>query len=91
APNPVKSTIQYFREEYESHIYEKKCRAGVCKNLFYYEIDPETCTGCGLCAKRCPQDAISGEKKAAHVIDQSQCIKCSICYESCKFDAIAIR
>ncbi len=91
APNPVKSTIQYFREEYESHIYEKKCRAGVCKNLFYYEIDPEACTGCGLCAKRCPQDAISGEKKAAHVIDQSQCIKCSICYESCKFDAIAIR
>ena len=91
APNPVKSTIQYFREEYESHIYDKKCRAGVCKNLFYYEIDPEACTGCGLCAKRCPRDAISGEKKAAHVIDQSQCIKCSICYESCKFDAIAIR
>jgi len=91
APNPVKSTIKYFRGEYESHIYAKKCPAGVCKNLFYYEIDSEKCTGCQLCAKRCPQDAISGEKKAAHVIDQSKCIKCAICYESCKFDAIAIK
>jgi NAD-dependent dihydropyrimidine dehydrogenase PreA subunit len=68
----------------------KNAPAGVCKALFHYEIDPETCTGCRVCAKKCPQEAISGEKKKPHVIDQEKCIKCGICYEGCKFDAIKI-
>ncbi len=91
APNPVLTTILYFRQEYESHIRDKKCPAGVCKKLFYYEIDSEACTGCRVCARKCPQEAISGEKKKAHLIDQEKCIKCGICYDSCKFNAIAIR
>ena len=91
APNPVLTTILYFRDEYESHIRDKKCSAGVCKNLFHYEIDEEACTGCTLCAKRCPQEAITGEKKEPHTLEQDKCIKCGICYDACKFDAIAIR
>lgn len=88
--NPVLSTIRYFREEYDSHIRDKKCPAGVCKNLFYYEIIPEVCTGCGLCRKKCPADAISGEKKKPHVIHPDKCIRCMECYRGCKFDAIRI-
>jgi NADH:ubiquinone oxidoreductase subunit F (NADH-binding)/Pyruvate/2-oxoacid:ferredoxin oxidoreductase delta subunit/(2Fe-2S) ferredoxin len=91
APNPVLTTLLYFRDEYEKHIKEKKCPAGVCKALFHYEIDAEACTGCGLCAKRCPQEAIKGEKKEAHVLDQAKCIKCGICYDACKFDAVKVR
>jgi NADH-quinone oxidoreductase subunit F len=91
APNPVLTNILYFRDEYEAHIKDKKCPAGVCKPLFYYEIDAEACTGCTLCAKKCPQDAITGKKKEAHELDQEKCIKCGICYDGCKFDAIAIR
>ena len=91
APNPVLTTILYFRDEYEAHIRDKKCPAGVCKPLFHYEIDEEACNGCTLCAKKCPQGAISGEKKKPHRIDQEKCIKCGICYDSCKFDAIMIR
>jgi NADH:ubiquinone oxidoreductase subunit F (NADH-binding)/(2Fe-2S) ferredoxin/ferredoxin len=91
APNPVLTTLAYFRDEYETHIYDKKCPGGVCKELFYYEIDEENCNGCHLCLLKCPQDAISGEKKELHTIDQELCIKCSICYEACKFDAIAIK
>jgi ferredoxin len=91
APNPVLTTILYFRNEYEQHIREKKCKAGVCKALYHYEIDPEACTGCTLCAKKCPQDAITGKKKEVHVMDQQKCIKCGICYEGCKFNAIVIR
>lgn len=91
APNPVLTTILYFRNEYEAHIRDKKCPAGVCKPLFYYEIDPETCTGCRSCAKKCPQEAITGDKKKPHSLDQSKCIKCGICYDTCKFDAIVIR
>ncbi len=91
APNPVLTTILYFRDEYESHIRDKKCPAGVCKPLFYYEIDPETCTGCRSCAKKCPQEAITGDRKKPHSLDQSKCIKCGICYDTCKFDAIVIR
>lgn len=91
APNPVLTTILYFREEYEAHIKDKKCSAGVCKPLFHYEIDEEACNGCRLCALKCPQEAITGEKKEPHILDQEKCIKCGICYDVCKFDAIVIR
>ncbi|MBR9987088.1 MAG: 4Fe-4S binding protein, partial [Desulfosarcina sp.] len=91
APNPVLTTILYFRDEYEAHIQDKRCAAGVCKALFHYDVDTEACTGCGLCAKKCPQDAITGKKKEPHRLDQDKCIKCGICYDVCKFDAIAIR
>jgi NADH:ubiquinone oxidoreductase subunit F (NADH-binding)/(2Fe-2S) ferredoxin/Pyruvate/2-oxoacid:ferredoxin oxidoreductase delta subunit len=90
APNPVLTNLLYFREEYEAHIQDKKCPSGVCKPLFHYEIDEENCTGCQVCFRKCPQEAISGEKKKLHNIDQEKCIKCSICYEACKFDAVKI-
>ncbi|UCD90217.1 MAG: 4Fe-4S binding protein [Desulfobacterales bacterium] len=91
APNPVMSNIRYFREEYETHIRDKKCPAGVCKPLFFYEIDQELCTGCTLCAKRCPEEIISGEQKAPHQLEQDKCIKCGICYEACMFDAVVVK
>jgi NADH:ubiquinone oxidoreductase subunit F (NADH-binding)/Pyruvate/2-oxoacid:ferredoxin oxidoreductase delta subunit/(2Fe-2S) ferredoxin len=91
APNPVLTTILYFRNEYESHIRDHKCPAGVCKALFHYEIDPEACTGCQVCFRKCPQEAISGEKKKPHTLNQEKCIKCGICYDVCKFDAVTIR
>lgn len=91
APNPVLTTILYFRHEYEAHIKDKKCPAGVCKPLFHYEIDAEACNGCTLCAKRCPEQAITGKKKKLHELDQEKCIKCGICYDACKFDAILIK
>ena len=91
APNPVLTNMLYFREEYEAHIRDKKCPAGVCKPLFHYEIDPEACTGCHLCFRKCPQDAISGEKKKTHELHQDECIKCGICYDVCKFDAIVVK
>ena len=87
-PNPVLSTLRFFRNEYEAHIKEKRCPAGVCKALIHYIVDREKCTGCLLCAKKCPQEAISGEKKEPQTIDQAECIKCGVCYESCRFDAI---
>ena len=90
APNPVLTTILYFRDEYEAHIRDKKCPSGVCKPLFHYEIDQEACTGCQVCFRKCPQDAVTGEKKEPHQINQDLCIKCGICYEGCKFDAIKI-
>jgi len=91
AANPVLTTILYFRDEYEAHINEKKCPAGVCKNLFHYEVDEEVCNGCRLCSLKCPEEAIAGEKKKPHLLDQDKCIKCGICYDVCKFDAIAIK
>jgi NADH:ubiquinone oxidoreductase subunit F (NADH-binding)/(2Fe-2S) ferredoxin/Pyruvate/2-oxoacid:ferredoxin oxidoreductase delta subunit len=90
APNPVLSTLRYFRDEYVAHIEDGKCPAGVCKALITYQINAENCTGCGLCARKCPQEAISGEKKEPHVIDQEKCIKCGVCFEVCKFDAVDV-
>ena len=90
APNPVLSTIRYFRDEYEAHIEEKQCPAGVCKALIQYSIEPELCTACGRCRKVCPSGAISGAKKVPHTINQEMCIKCGMCIESCKFDAVKV-
>jgi NADH:ubiquinone oxidoreductase subunit F (NADH-binding) len=91
APNPVLSTIRYFRDEYEAHIREKRCPAKVCKNLITISIDPEKCTGCGACLKVCPVDTIMGEKKKPHQLDAEKCVKCRACYEACKFDAVMIQ
>ena len=88
AANPVLTTIQYFREEYEAHIREKRCPAGVCKELTRFAILSDKCIGCDMCARGCPADAISGNKKEVHVIDQAKCIACGSCREACKFDAV---
>lgn len=90
APNPVLSTLRYFRDEYEAHIKERRCPAGVCKALLQYNIKADPCKGCGICAKNCPTSAISGKIKDVHVIDQAKCIKCGVCMTKCPFKAITM-
>lgn len=89
APNPVLSTLRYFRDEYVAHVVDKKCPAGVCKHLLSFEIDPEKCKGCTLCSRVCPAGAINGAVKTPHVIDKNKCLKCGACIEKCKFGAIS--
>jgi len=88
APNPILTTLKYFRPEYEAHINEKRCPSGVCKDLIEYMIDPDKCNGCMACLKFCPGDAISGKKKEPHTLDKSNCIKCGACFDVCRFDAV---
>ena len=90
APNPVLTTIRYFRDEYEAHIKERRCPAGVCKALITYTIDKETCIACGRCRKVCPVDVISGEKKVPHEIDTAGCIRCGNCRDVCPVDAVKV-
>ena len=90
APNPVLSSLKYFRDEYESHIKEKRCPALSCKELIAYHIDPNKCGACLICRRKCPVDAVDGAKKKIHIIDQDKCTKCGTCYEVCpdRFDAV---
>lgn len=90
APNPVLSGLKYFRHEYEEHLYERKCEAKVCKELLTYQIDPSICNGCGVCLRKCPVEAIVGEKKQAHHIIELKCTKCGMCFESCRFESIMV-
>jgi NADP-reducing hydrogenase subunit HndC len=90
ASNPVLTTIEYFRDEYEAHLVDQKCPAGVCKDLITYYIDPELCNGCRVCARICPQQCISGEKKKLHTIESSLCIRCGMCYDECPIDAVIV-
>ena len=84
------TTLRYFRDEYLAHIEQKRCPAGVCRELIRYGILEEKCTGCGACRRACPAEAIEGERKKPHVIDQDKCIRCGVCRQTCKFDAITV-
>ncbi len=90
APNPVLSTLRYFRDEYEAHVHEKRCPAKICRGLITYSVDEEVCTGCMVCARNCPADAISGEKQEVHHIDADMCTRCGMCVQVCKFDGIKV-
>jgi NADH-quinone oxidoreductase subunit F len=90
APNPVLTTLKYFRDEYEAHVNEKRCPARKCKKLITFKVIKEKCTGCTLCKRQCPVEAISGERKEVHMINTDKCIACRLCYSACKFDAIEI-
>jgi len=90
APNPVLSTLRWFRDEYDAHIYDRKCPAGVCTNLRTFKIDVDVCTGCTVCSKKCPTGAIIGAKKTPHFIVEDKCIGCGSCEEVCKFNAISV-
>jgi len=90
APNPILSTLRYFKDAYIAHIKDKKCPAGVCKALIKYSIDQKNCTGCTVCKKQCPENVISGENKKPHKIDQEKCIKCGLCHDVCKFNAVKV-
>jgi NADH-quinone oxidoreductase subunit F len=90
AANPVLSTLRYFREEYEAHVNEARCPAGVCRALIEYSIDAEKCNGCGQCRKACPHNAVSGTSKKPHSIDAEVCTRCGICRDVCKFKAVSV-
>jgi NADH:ubiquinone oxidoreductase subunit F (NADH-binding) len=90
APNPLRSTMRYFMEEYREHVEQKKCRAKVCKGLIHFSVIKEKCIGCLLCKRKCPAAAISGEAKKVHAIDSAKCIKCGVCNEVCRYDAIRV-
>jgi NADH:ubiquinone oxidoreductase subunit F (NADH-binding)/Pyruvate/2-oxoacid:ferredoxin oxidoreductase delta subunit len=90
APNPILSTLRHFRAEYETHVYDKRCPAGICRGLITYEIDPEVCTGCMVCARNCAAGAITGEKKQPHVIDPELCTRCGLCMQVCKFNGVMV-
>lgn len=90
APSPVLSGLRYFRDEYETHLFDRKCEAKVCKEILTFEIDPNLCSGCGLCVKKCPADAIVGEKKQPHQIIEVKCSKCGMCFETCRLEAISV-
>lgn len=90
APNPVLTTIRYFRDEYEAHINHKKCPAKVCRPLLTYKVDEVKCTGCMVCLRNCPVKAITGERKQTHLINQELCTKCGVCYSKCKFESILL-
>jgi NAD-dependent dihydropyrimidine dehydrogenase PreA subunit len=91
APNPVESTLKHFRDEYEAHIYEKRCPAKVCRAMIRYEILEDMCTGCTVCARNCPVDAIHGERRQPHIIDPDTCVRCGICLQVCNFSAVTIK
>jgi ferredoxin len=88
APNPVLSTLHWFREEYEAHVYERRCPAGACRELLHYRIDEVKCKGCTRCAKQCPTGAIKGAPKSPHYIVEAECIACGACMDSCRLDAV---
>ena len=90
APNPVMTSIRYFRDEYLAHIVDHKCPAGVCRDLITYRIDPDICNGCTLCAQNCPQACIAGAKKKPHTIDRDACIRCGACMDVCPVDAVVV-